>query len=125
MDSKKFLGTSILIAAILVAVLIAGGCATKTGSYDDLAQCLTAHGVIMYGASWCTHCQAQKKMFGPSFEYVTFIDCDKDAADCNAAGITGYPTWVINGTKYEGEQNFYTLAKNSGCIENLTGSTAK
>ena len=29
----------------------------------------------MYGAYWCPHCQAQKKVFGESFQYVPYVEC--------------------------------------------------
>ena len=82
---------------------------------DSLAKCLTEKGVAMYGAEWCSHCQNQKKLFGDSFQYINWVDCDKESAKCNEAGIQGYPTWVINGNNYPGEQTFERLAQLSGC----------
>ena len=39
------------------------------------------------------------------------------AAACEAAKLTGFPTWVIGGEKVEGEQSLDRLAKLSGFVE--------
>jgi glutaredoxin len=89
---------------------------SKPGTYDALAQCLTEKGVVMYGADWCPHCQNQKKLFGPSFQYVTYIECPKEPKVCLEKNITGYPTWLVaDGTRLEGEQSLAKLAEVSGC----------
>ena len=56
----------------------------------------------MYGAEWCSHCKNQKKLFGNSFQYVNYVDCDKNSKECKEAGISGYPTWKVNGQNYSG-----------------------
>ena len=111
----------VMVLVSLFAVVISG-CSKPpvSGTYDDLSRCLTEKGVVMYGTEWCTHCQAQKKAFGDSFQYITFVDCDKNTDECKSAGVDGYPTWKINNTNYAGEQNFYTLAKNAGCLDKLS-----
>ena len=86
-----------------------------SGNYDNLAMCLTANGVVMYGAEWCPHCQNQKKAFGSSVQYINFVDCEVYTSECTNAGITGYPTWVINGEQYPGERELSQLAALSGC----------
>ena len=82
---------------------------------DSFAQCLTDRGVVMYGAEWCPHCQTQKKMFGKSFKYINYVECPQDPKRCLAAGIEGYPTWVINGEKLIGEQDLEILSKKTNC----------
>ena len=94
------------------------GGGTAGSSLDVFAKCLTAKGVKMYGAYWCPHCQAQKDMFGEAFQYVDYVECEGaqgNPSACAAAGIQGYPTWIINGKKLEGEQSFDGLATESGC----------
>lgn len=87
----------------------------STLDIDSLAQCLTEKGDAMYGTEWCPHCQNQKKAFGSSFQYINYFDCEKQRNECSAAGITGYPTWIINGEKYPGEMPLEMLASLSGC----------
>ena len=93
-----------------------------TKNYDDFAKCLTSKGAKFYGASWCPHCNNQKEMFGDSLKYVAYVECavpgndQIQAPECEAAGITGYPTWIIGGKSYAGEQQISDLARLTGCV---------
>ena len=69
----------------------------------------------MYGTEWCSHCQNQKSLFGKSFKYINYIDCDRYSGECAEAGVEGYPTWAIDGNSYSGEKPLYALASLSGC----------
>ena len=100
---------------LLVSMLLLVGCSSAPGRYDDFAKCLTNDSVIMYGTTWCVHCQAQKALFEDSFQYINFVDCDKNPQLCTDVGVQGYPTWNFNGANYPGELNFYNLSKLSGC----------
>jgi parvulin-like peptidyl-prolyl isomerase len=88
---------------------------------DDFAKCITASNATFYGASWCTHCNNQKDMFGSSLQYVNYVECAVEGQPnvqtkaCTDAGISGYPTWIINGKSYPGEQTLANLAKLTGC----------
>ena len=107
--------TSILV---LTALLLLVGCSngnSAPGELDNFAQCLTEKNVKMYGAEWCSHCKNQKAMFGTSFQYIDYVDCDKSKQVCEIAEITGYPTWEIEGRLYPGEQQLNNLATLSGC----------
>lgn len=118
---------NLIIAIVLIAIVFIGGLiilvknngkaspVVNVAAVDSLAQCLTDKGVKMYGASRCTHCKAQKALFGTSFTKVDYVECTVDQVKCNIAGIQGYPTWIYQGQKYEGEQTFEELAKISGC----------
>jgi glutaredoxin len=85
------------------------------GDKDQLAKCLTEKGVVMYGAEWCGYCKKQKEAFGTSFQYINYVDCDKNRDDCSAAGVQGFPTWSINGQNYPGLQDLGTLKSIAGC----------
>ncbi len=69
----------------------------------------------MYGTEWCSHCKSQKKMFGKSFQYINYVDCDRYSDECLRNGIRGYPTWIIDGEKYPGVQSLGRLSSLSGC----------
>lgn len=87
----------------------------EPGKYDDFAKCLTENGAVMYGTDWCHFCQNQKSLFGKSFSYINYKNCDYERQECNNAGVKGYPTWHINNTNYEGVQNLWKLAGLTGC----------
>jgi glutaredoxin len=100
---------------ILASSLFLAGCSAEPSKYDSFAQCLTEKGVKMYGTDWCHYCQNQKKEFGKSFQFVDYVNCDIYATECKEAGVSGYPTWLINGETYRGVQPLYRLASLSGC----------
>jgi len=92
------------------------------GFYDDFANCLTSNNVTMFGAYWCSHCQAQKKSFSDSWGLVNYVECSLpnnvgQTQDCINQGIRGYPTWIFNdGTRIEGEASFKILSEKTGCM---------
>jgi thiol-disulfide isomerase/thioredoxin len=77
--------------------------------------------LLDFFAYWCPHCQATKKQFAESFQFVDYVECaipnsENQAPACDAAKITGYPTWTFSdGSREEGEVTFFTLAKKTGC----------
>ena len=86
------------------------------GKYDNLAKCLSDNGAVMYGTDRCKYCKEQKGLFGKSFEYVNYINCDILKADCVAAGVTRYPQWIINESRYMGVQSLFSLAHYAECV---------
>jgi glutaredoxin len=119
---KSVLSLSVLS---LLALTACSSAPAQPGKHAELAKCLTEKGVVMYGASWCPHCQNQKKMFGGDWQFVTYQECDQnspggDQAKCRAEGVLSYPTWKIPGVEpLVGEQTFFTLAKESNCLAKL------
>lgn len=109
----------LLIVGILIVVVIAyflfNMYFTESKNVDDFAKCLTTKDAVMFGAEWCPHCKDQKAMFGGSFKYVKYVECPQNQALCDQKGITGYPTWIINGTQYPGLQTFDKLKELTGC----------
>jgi len=95
----------------------------STSKEITLAKQLKAIGAKMYGAFWCSHCFEQKQMFGKeAMKDVDYVECYPEgyrrgvqiAKECDAANIQGFPTWIINGQQYSGEQDFAKLAELSG-----------
>ncbi|MFH0943235.1 MAG: thioredoxin domain-containing protein [Candidatus Beckwithbacteria bacterium] len=95
------------------------------GQYNNLAKCLAEKKAVMYGAYWCSHCQAVKKEFGQSWQYIKYVECSvtgsqEQAPACKEAGIKSYPTWVLSdGERLEGQVKITDLANKSGCQEAL------
>jgi glutaredoxin len=87
-----------------------------TMSEQKLAEHLRAQGAVLYGTSWCAYCHKQKAMFGNAVDELTEVECDSkqkgaEPAKCNAANISAYPSWEINGKVYPGMLSLPELAK--------------
>lgn len=88
----------------------------------SLAQCLTSNGAKLYGAFWCSHCQAQKELFGEDAKNLPYIECaNADGKGqlqiCKDNNIGGYPTWVFNdGSRVPGTMSLEELALKTGCV---------
>jgi uncharacterized membrane protein/glutaredoxin len=105
-----------VLAALVILVLHANYAAPQaepTGPEDPmtraLAEHLTEEGVVFYGASWCPHCQEQKRLFGASAGRLPYVECSLGGPNapqsmaCRQAGIRSYPTWVIDGRAIVGQ----------------------
>jgi len=82
-----------------------------------LAEHLTREGAVMYNAYWCPHCHDQKELFGKeASEKLNLVECAKDGFNnkrelCEAKGITGFPSWEINGSIDSGVKSLNELAE--------------
>lgn len=91
------------------------------GQLDSFAQCLGEKGAIFYGAYWCPHCQAQKRMFGKSAELLPYEECSTPNGQaqlqiCIDKKIEQYPTWdFADGSRLTGEIPLTQLAEKTGC----------
>ncbi len=99
-----------IILLIIIAVLLVGGVVVffltrnsngvPKGKYTAFATCLKNSGTTFYGAFWCPHCNATKKLFGDSVKLLPYVECSTpDAAGqtqiCQDKKIKGYPSWVF------------------------------
>lgn len=121
-DTKK-----ITIAVVTMVVIIAGAVVLtlthkdKPGKYDEFATCIKDSGAIFYGAFWCPHCQAEKKLFGTSAKLLPYVECS--TADgkaqtqiCIDKKIESYPTWIFaDGSQETGEVSLATLSEKTNC----------
>ncbi|MDH6059976.1 hypothetical protein NWP17_05910 [Chrysosporum bergii ANA360D] len=98
---------------------------TNSGEAEiELARHLATTDAKEYVAYWCPHCHEQKLLFGKEAYQILqdnqiTVECASDSPKgqpevCQAAKITGFPTWIINGKAYSGVQNLDELAKISG-----------
>ena len=91
--------------------------AASTPEKIKLAEHLTKKGAVMYNAYWCPHCHDQKEMFGKkAAEKLNLVECAKDGFNnqrelCEAKGITGFPSWEINGSIDSGVKSLKELAE--------------
>jgi hypothetical protein len=87
----------------------------------ELAEYLTQKDVKVYGAYWCPHCYEQQQLFGKeAWKNIKHIECGADAQDnpqpalCEQAGITGFPTWSIDGALAPGIKKLARLGELTG-----------
>jgi glutaredoxin len=121
--TRKYLILGILLVVTIVGIVSyikqspnSGPIQMSSAGLDIFAQCLADKNLTFYGASWCPHCQNQKKLFGESFKYIKYVECTEDTQLCTEKGISAYPTWMSNdGTKRVGELSFKLLSEASGC----------
>lgn len=119
--SNKIIIGIVAVAIIGLGVMFFVQNPSGPGKLDELAICLKDKGAIFYGAFWCPHCQATKKMFGSSAKLLPYVECSTPDGQsqlqiCKDKGITGYPTWTFaTGTNLNGEQTLDALSKASDC----------
>ncbi len=124
---KIFLGViGVLVIGVIALAMTRGGSApAEPGKYDAFAQCLKDKGAVFYGAFWCPHCQAQKKLFGTSAKLLPYVECSTPDGKgqiklCADKKISSYPTWELaDGTKIPIENSagvtLETLAAKTSC----------
>lgn len=93
----------------------------QPSSLENFAKCLSEKGMKFYGASWCSWCQKEKELFGEAVQYLPYVECtvegsDELTAECQEAGITGFPTWQLpNDELISGFKTLEELSELSGC----------
>lgn len=104
---------------------------------DRLVKFMASKGMTMYGASWCAHCQAQKRTLGDAVKDLKYVECSssttqkEQAAECNVnftdsadkkqySSIQGYPTWIYEGVGYSGEMSIPKMAGIVGFTDSAT-----
>ena len=112
----------IIVSLLLVTLLLVGGITLisrppkSDPALDAFAKCLSEKQFTMYGAYWCPHCQAQKKLFGDSFQYVPNVECTQQTALCLEKKIEGYPTWIAaDGTRFSGQLTLEKISEITQC----------
>jgi len=108
--TKYYVIGSLIVVIIMSIAAYSIFSLNKKGPYDEFAKCLAEKGAVMYGAmDWCKYTQAQRAMFGKSFNYVNYHDFKE------LNGIKKTPTWVINGAWHENVQSLQQLSALTGC----------
>src|SRR5262245_35820130 len=124
---SRWLMTTTPAAAVVIVLLhlnYTGILGEQPAAEDPATRALAIHvaqsGAKMYGAYWCPHCQEQKEIFGPSASRLPYIECSPggrsapQAQECRDAKIESYPTWIINGKRFEQVMNQKQLADATG-----------
>ncbi|HEY4494017.1 MAG TPA: hypothetical protein VJB95_01120 [Candidatus Paceibacterota bacterium] len=112
----------LVVGVIVLAVLRSTAAPAGPGRLDGFAQCLKDKGAIFYGAFWCPHCQAQKKLFSSSAKLLPYVECSTadgrgQLQECKDKKIEGYPTWEFaDGSRLNGEIPLNQLAEKTSCV---------
>ncbi len=124
-NAKIFLSVvGILVLGVIATALVRSNPSSEPagpGKYDAFATCLKDKGAVFYGAYWCPHCNAQKKMFGSSAKLLPYVECSTlDAKGqtpmCIEKKVVSYPTWEFaDGSRLNGEIPLATLAEKTSC----------
>lgn len=121
MNKKYIIGAVVALVVIIGILKLASLKDSGPGQLDTFAMCLKEKKAIFYGAFWCPHCSAQKKLFGNSAKLLPYKECStpdgkNQIEECTASGIETYPTWIFeDGSKMTGEIPLKTLAEKTGC----------
>ena len=93
---------------------------TSTSSSIALAKHLSSTGAVKYSAYWCPHCHDQNQLFGmKAAAQLNSVECSPDGENsrtelCQEKGISGFPSWEINGNIDSGVKTLEELADLSG-----------
>jgi hypothetical protein len=110
MNKSLFSKTGLFVLVVSSFILFGAACGQASAPQQadaktqQVAEALTASGAKLYGAWWCSHCQAQKELFSDAFDKLNYVECaNPDSTQnttCKEAGITSYPTWEFgDGTR--------------------------
>lgn len=125
--SSAYMKKGMLIFWIFILILVVGGMSASVllkvgpGKLDTFAQCIADKGATFYGAYWCPHCQAQKRMFGASAKLLPYVECSTADGQgqlpiCTEKEVQQYPTWVFaDESRLTGEVPLAQLAEKTGC----------
>ena len=89
---------------------------TSSSPKVKFAKFLSENNIVMYSAYWCPHCHDQKQLFGKeAVKELKVVECAKDGKDneyelCQTKGISGFPSWEINGEIISGTRDLNELA---------------
>lgn len=86
-----------------------------------LADYMRDKNIVMAGAYWCPHCRRQRELLGRQAVPNLYRECAVDGYGfdrkwCQRAGVTGFPSWVKDGTQVVavGEMPLERLAQQLG-----------
>jgi hypothetical protein len=122
-DSKYYVIGGIIFALIIISIVVfvAKKSDSGPGKLDAFATCLKDEGAVFYGAFWCSHCQATKRLFGSSASKLPYVECSTPSGNgqlpiCAEKKVENYPTWIFkDGSRLTGELSLQTLSEKTSC----------
>lgn len=111
---KNNLITLSIIILIIIASLVFLSTKKTPEISEETAKCI-GEKTILFTQLGCTHCEAQKELFGDNIKYLNIIDCFYKNSECSKNNITAVPTWKINDNYYKGTKTIEELKELTGC----------
>ena len=81
---------------------------------ESIVKCI-ANKSTLYISRTCSHCEEQKEILTEYLGLFYTVDCISRKWQCDEAGITAIPTWIINEKKYQGVKSLEELKRLAGC----------
>lgn len=106
--------TFLVIAGILVVSLFVLSDRNSYETEEDFVRCL-GNNSTLYVQDGCSHCETQLDMFGRNRDDLRIVDCFNNQKECINEGVSGTPSWKINGKIYAGVKSINKLKDLSGC----------
>jgi len=97
----------------------------ELSALDSFSNCLAERNIVMYGGDGCGFCLEQKKLFGSSFRFIKYHNCEleQNQVECVRKAMKKWPTWYLLASnnddeiaKVEGVQSLEKLVEFSGCM---------
>lgn len=115
---------AILIVNIII-IIIFNVFSPGQAELDELAQCMTENGVVMYSSFQCGVCIQSENLFGDAMQYINRVECHPNGKNsqtqrCLDKNLSGTPTWILekDGKEVKRQPGFMTiemLKEFSGC----------
>ncbi|MSS74525.1 hypothetical protein EXS72_02705 [Candidatus Pacearchaeota archaeon] len=121
--SSKYILIGIIGILIILAFIFLGKDKNKYSreSIDNFAKCITEKGTLMYGTFWCPKCAKQKKIFGSSFKFINYVECDARGENeqsqlCIEKKVEKFPDWQFpDESRLVEVLSLENLATRTGC----------
>lgn len=112
---KKDIITYLVLGIIIISIILIIFSLKENGNPNqELAKCIGQNSEL-YVQLGCGACEVQEEMFGESYQHLNTVNCAYERQKCAEAGITGTPTWIIDGEKHPKVQSIEKLKELTGC----------
>ena len=112
-DTKIYLSLVVIILLVIAGIFYWKTIGQETPQ-QQLMNCIASKATL-YSSKYCPHCQNQKAILGNYLSLFKDIDCLDNPKACDEAGISQYPTWIVNGKLYPGVKSINQLKELTGC----------
>tara|TARA_Y100000310_G_scaffold322716_1_gene382085 strand:+ start:5789 stop:6622 length:834 start_codon:yes stop_codon:yes gene_type:complete len=130
---KAVQGIIVLAIILNLLALLFFNVGGEKEDHTEVAKCITANGVDMYGSFRCGVCARERAMFGDAFKYINEIECHPQGPHaqtekCLEKKVEGTPTWIMeeDGQEVKRQVGFMTiddLKAFAGCTDEVLNAS--